>query len=487
MGTVSNSLLSPVTVYSGSSASSSAGSSSGSGASASSGSSSATGLFTGTSAYSADLQDVITRAVEIASLPMEELQNQQTFLQGQSSALTTLNTDFTNLQTAVQGIATAMSGSSYQADVSDPSVASATLGDGATQGVYAIDVEDIGAYASSMTTKTWDSTETVSGAPDTYNLIIGDNSYKITGTDDSAASVASAIDAQYGNLVDATVVNVGSDSDPDQRISLQSTTLGPMTLDIQNSAGQGLQTGQTVGRPALYEVDDSGNIVTSDSRTVTVSNGVSLSLLSSDPGTDAYVTVSQSPSALDSAMSAFTTAYNQAVKDVDAQRGSNAGALQASPILNELQEALAAISTYSTSGAVSGLNDLGLQLNDDGSITYTEGTLLSADIDNSSAVTSFLGSATGGGFLEAATNALNNLLDPSAGLLTGAQTDTQTQITNLGGQIANDQTQISNLQTNLANQMAAADTSISMMQQQYSEISGMFAAMQVEDQMYANS
>jgi flagellar hook-associated protein 2 len=187
-------------------------------------------------------------------------------------------------------------------------------------------------------------------------------------------------------------------------------------------------------------------------------------------------------------MSTFTTAYNQAVKDVDAQRGQAAGPLEATPILNELQQTLAAISTYASPGSqVSGLNDLGLQLNDDGSITYTEGTLLSADIQNSSAVTSFLGSATGGGFLETATNALTELEDPTTGLLKNAETDTQTQITNIGNQITAAQAQVTQLQTNLTNQMADADTLISNTQQQYSEISGMFSAMQTEDEMYANS
>ena len=103
------------------------------------------------------------------------------------------------------------------------------------------------------------------------------------------------------------------------------------------------------------------------------------------------MTVTQSPSALDSAMSTFTSAYNQAVKDIDAQRGQSAGALQATPILTELQQTLAAISTYAAGGQISGLNDLGLQLQDDGSLQYTEGTLLTADIENSSAVTAFMG------------------------------------------------------------------------------------------------
>jgi len=486
MGTVSNSLLSPVTVYSGSSGSSSSSGSSGSSASSTgSGSSTPSGLFTGTSAYSSDLQQVISRAVAIASLPIQILQNQQTFLTGQSNALTSLDTDFTNLQGAVQGIANAMSGSSYQADVTEPNVVSATLSDGATQGVYAINVEDVGAYATSMSANTWNATETVSGTPDTFQLVVGKNSYSIKGNDNSAASVAAAINAQYGNLVDATVVNVGTDLNPDDRISLQSTALGPTTLDIQNATGQSLQSAQTTGRLASYEIDDSGITVTSSSRTVTVSNGVQLTLLSSDPGNDVYVTVSQSPSALDTAMSTFTAAYNQAVKDVDAQRGQSAGSLQASPILAELQQALAAISTYSATGPVTGLNSLGLQLNDDGSITYTEGTLLASDIGNASAVSAFLGSATSGGFLQAATNALSNLLTPSTGLLKNAETDTQDQITGIGSQIAAKQTQISALQTNLTNQIAAADSTISMMQQQYSEISGMFEAMQVQQQMYA--
>jgi flagellar hook-associated protein 2 len=489
MGTVSSSLNSPVTVYSGSSRTSGSGNSSSAGRSGSSANSTSSGsLFTGASAYSGDLQDVITRAVQIASLPITLLQNQQSFLTGQSDALTALDKDFTALQTAVQGIGTAMSGSSYQADISDPKIVSATLGDGATQGVYAIDVQDIGAYATSMTPAAWNSTETVAGTPDTFKLVVGSNTYKITGNDNSAGSVAAAINAQYGNLVNATVVNTGTDAAPDNRISLQSTTLGPVNLDILNAAGVSQQTqGTTPGRLASYQVDDSGKNVTSNSRTVTVSDGVDLTMLASEPGTDVYVTVTQSPSALDTAMSTFTNAYNQAVKDVDAQRGQAAGALEATPILTELQQALAAISTYASPGSqISGLNDLGLQLQDDGSLQYNEGTLLSTDIMNTSAVTAFMGSATTGGFLESATNTLTNLENATTGLLKNAETDTQTQITNIGSQIATKQAQVTALQTNLTNQMASADSMIAMVQQQYSEISGMFSAMQTEDQMYAN-
>lgn len=428
---------------------------------------------------------MISRAVQIASLPIALLQNQQTFLTGQSSELTTLDTDFTALQSAVQGIQTAMSGSSFEADVSDPSVVGATLSDGATEGVYAIDVKDIGSYASSITSNSWNSTETVSGQPDTFSLVVGNNSYSVQGSDNSAASVASAINAQYGNLVNATVVNVGTAASPDQRISLQSTTLGPITLDIQNASGTSLQTTQSSGGLASYEVDNSGSVVTSNSRTITVSNGVSLTLLASDPGNPAYVTVTRSTSALSDALSGFVGAYNAAVKEINGQRGQSAGALQGQPILFELQQTLSAISTYSSTGQISGLTDLGLTLNTDGTLTYDSGTLMAADIGNSSAVTAFLGSADTGGFLQSATNALNNLEDASSGLLKNAETDVQSQIKDLGGQIATKQNQVSQLQTTLTNQMAAADAMISTIQQQYSEISSMFDAMQTAEKTYA--
>jgi flagellar capping protein FliD len=111
---------------------------------------------------------------------------------------------------------------------------------------------------------------------------------------------------------------------------------------------------------------------------------------------------------------------------------------------------------------------------------------MSTDFGNSSGVDTFLGSATGGGFLEAATNAINSLEDPTTGLIKTSETDLQSQISNLGTTISNKQTQVSNLQTQLQNQMAQADAAIATMEQQYSYLNSMFSAMQTADQMYAN-
>jgi flagellar capping protein FliD len=99
------------------------------------------------------------------------------------------------------------------------------------------------ANANSLTTNTWAST----GAAATYTLVVGSSDYSISATDDSAATVASTINTDYGTLVQASVVNEGTSGTPDYRISLESVAPGSMNLDILNSSGTSLQTQQTTG------------------------------------------------------------------------------------------------------------------------------------------------------------------------------------------------------------------------------------------------
>ena len=644
--------------------------------------------FTGNSAYSADFANVISRAVAIASLPITQLTNDQTALTGQSTELTTLDTKFTALQTAVAAIDTALGGSSFQTDISTPNVVNVSLADGAQEGYYTMNVSSIGAYESSMstanwnvpevantpttftlvvgnknysvtaadnsaqsvadainanygnlvqattvnvaqgdtrialqsatlgatnldilniptsatatslqtqaptgyavsettaawdasgstpntytltvggtkstftaasnsaadvaaainttyggqvnamvadygtstnhdyriflqsttagaqtldlakadgvslqtqqqaatsrTTATWDDTADAAGSRSTYNLVIGSTNYAFTPADNSVGSVASAIDALYGSQVQATVVDLGSGGSHDYRISLQSKT-GATTLDLQKTTGTNYQTEQTAGSLASYEVNNSGVTNTSTTRNITISTGVTATLVGTSGGTPdgstpVGITVTRSTSALDTALSGFTAAYNAAVTEVNGQRGQSGGALQGNSIVNQLSGILSNISTYSTSsGQIGGLAALGLDLGTNGQITYNSLTLMSTDLTSSTGVTAFLGSAAGGGFLKNATAALTSLEDPTTGLLKTTEADLKTQATNLGTTIASKQATVDAMQLNMQNQMAAADALISSMEQQYNYLSGLFQAQQTADAMY---
>ncbi len=443
---------------------------------------SSSALFTGTSAFSSSLQSAITREVQIASLPITKLTSDQTDLTSQSNALGTVNSAFTNLQTAVQGIDQAVSGSSFTANVSDPSVLSASISDGAAEGNYSVQVQDIGAYATSLSSSTW---VDAAGAAQVLQLVVGGQTYSVTPSDNSAASVASAINSQYGDLVQATVVNVGSNAAPDYRIALQSATLDGNPVDLTLN-GTSLQKQQITGRPAQYEVNDSGLTVNSNSRSATISPGVTVNLLASSTTPD-NITVERSSTTLANALSNFTSAYNAAATAVDAQRGQNAGPLQGQSVIFDLSRALGSIGSYNTAGGtVNGLPGLGLTLNPNGQLTFDESTLLGADLTNSSAINSFLGSAAGGGFLQSASNTLTSMLDPSTGEITDAQNAMTNEISQIGSQITTQQAQINLLQTNLTNQMASADALISSMEQKYSYLNSLFSATQTADIQIAN-
>jgi flagellar hook-associated protein 2 len=154
--------------------------------------------FTGTSQYSTDFQNVITRAVAIASMPINQLNSNKTTLQNQSTALTALDSKFAALQAAIDGIDRAVAGGSLQASLSDTKLVTASAGNGATEGAYSIEVQDIGAYASSLTAGSWVNAQNLPGQERTYQLRVGNASYDITPADNSAATVAAAINATAG-------------------------------------------------------------------------------------------------------------------------------------------------------------------------------------------------------------------------------------------------------------------------------------------------
>lgn len=206
-------------------------------------------IFTGSSSYSNDFVNLVTRATAIASLPIKQLQADKTKLTDQSTALSGLDAKFQAIQSAINNVADALSGSSFQASVSDPTKVGVNLSDGAMEGSYSVDVVDAGAYATSMSASKW---LAPAGATRAYRLSIGPYTYAINPSDNSAASVASAINNKFGDQIRATVVNVGSSSAVDYRISLQATSLGDLkpALYTGPATPTSKQTGQVSGSDA---------------------------------------------------------------------------------------------------------------------------------------------------------------------------------------------------------------------------------------------
>jgi len=415
-----------------------------------------------------------------------------TQLNSQTTALNTLKTDFTNLSNAVDAVTTAMGASAFNVDVSDPTTVSAAVSDGAMQGNYSIQVDSLGGYSTAMSsdtgnTKVTDPTTQNISAATNYPLHVGTSSYSITPSSDTLYDLADAINSSAAG-VQATVVNLGSPSSPDYRLSLQNSQLGTATVDLDanttNSSGNPVSatvmTQGVGGSLASYQVNGSTEVATSASRTVTIAPGLDVTMLDTTPsGQPTSITLTRQSETIGSALQSFVTAYNTAQTDVEAQRGTSGGALSGQNIVYELQDALNQIATYDQPGsAISSLSDLGITFDPTTfQMDFDDTGFLSAAFSNMDGIASFLGDGTSSGFLLTATNAMSSVEDPTQGSLPNAIADNQTEINNDNNRVATEQAQINVMQTNLINQMDAADALISSMEQQYTVVSSLFQAM----------
>src|SRR5580704_7475510 len=171
--------------------------------------------FTGVSNFASSLQQVLTRAVGIASLPLDSDQAALNSLNTTQSDLQGLDTVFTSLQQSVSALQTTRSSNLLSSSVSDSTV-SATVGPAAAAGTYTIAVGSLGAYSTALSNAgsapvTDPSTQGISSSA-TFTLTVGSATSTITPASSDLQDLANAINAQSSGAAQATLVNVGSTS-----------------------------------------------------------------------------------------------------------------------------------------------------------------------------------------------------------------------------------------------------------------------------------
>ena len=433
-------------------------------------------IFTGTSRYSSDLQQVLTRAISIASLPLNLLNNQLTTLQGRSDALNSLDGKFAAVLSAVQGISTAAD--STTASVSDTDIVAAHSDPSALPGTYSIHVVSQGAPTSAMSLGTLPAVTdpsiqsiTTSGS---LTLTVGGTPFTITPASNTLSALADAINSSGANVT-ANIINLGSPSAPNYKLSLQTTKLGNIAVQL-NDGSQDLLSTLSPGSQAQYQVNGQPTTpISSDSRTVTIAPGLTVDLLQTG---DADVVVSQSSSAQANALSAFATAYNAAVDELTTNRGQGGGALVGDPIVSTLSQSLRSLAGFTGgSGAVQNLTDLGLTFDQTGKLSFDQTVFETVAASNPNDVAAFLGSPTTNGFLKSATDALNALEDPMSGIIETTKAGAQTAIDHQNQRIDDEQSRIDALTKDLTGRMAAADALIASLEQQVTYFTTLFGSM----------
>jgi flagellar hook-associated protein 2 len=366
-----------------------------------------------------NVQSVVQSLTTAAQAGESVYTAEQTFYQSQISDLQSVTNLLTTLQTATQALQDPAGAlSARDANSSNSGVVTASANSGVSTGNYSIIVNNLASTAI-LTSKPQSSATAAVGAG-TIQYTIGSNNYTINvGSGDTLNSLVSTINnGNYG--VTASIVNDSAGS----FLTLTSNTGGAAgdVTNLTDSSGLGLSTA-VHGQDASLSVN--GVPITESSNTVTgVIPGVTFNL----QGTSASpVTISVTPDVTQAttAVNNFVSAYNAVAQAMNTEFTYTAGASSQPPLfsdsaLQQVQSTLASDINYFTSGngGINSLASLGVNLQQDGTLSVDSSTLTSALTSNASAVQSFFqGADLVSGFGGQLYNDLNKLNDPTQGAL----------------------------------------------------------------------
>jgi flagellar hook-associated protein 2 len=445
--------------------------------------------------------DVTTTVSEIvANLQAIETpwQNQLTTLTSQDTVFTSLGSNLSTLTTDLQaltdptGVLADKEGSSSDTSVLTLSSASST----AVAGTHTVVVNNL-AQTSSADTAEIGTDDVLSGG---VTIQAGSGtaqtiSVPSTSGDQTLAGLSAAINAAG---IGATA-NVITDTNG-SRLSIVSNTggsAGQLTVSSTLQDGTEDVPGSSPGSAAVSlttiqnGVDASltvdGVNVTSGSNTVTDAiPGVTFQLLAPSPVTGGtaetvQVVITNDTSSVSSALNTFVNDYNTTIQAITAQEGNTSSGtpepLFGSPVLAQLQEQLqsALSAQYSGSGTIKSLTDLGIEANQDGTLTIDNDTLNSALNANYGNVSNFFQNADS--FGSALNTALNNLGNSSpTGTLALALADDKSEETDLNTQVTNENNAIATEKQNLTTELNTANEELEAIPEQLQEVNELYSA-----------
>ena len=430
-------------------------------------------IFSGSSRYAADFSQIIERSVAIASLPITQLGTERGRLSSQEIALASLSKTVASLRSAVNAVESAKSALSVAS--SDGTVAGASAELTALPGTYTVEVVSTGSRTTAGSNESLPAvndhlTQGISAA-DSFTLRVNSSSYTITPSAKNLTSLAAAINAETAAGVQAVVVNVGSSAEPDYRLSVQSTKLGPVTLQLDENGGNGqsLLAETHQGTSASYRINGqpAGSPIQSDTTSqIEIAPGVKIDLLKA--GTSNIV-VQRDNNKLLGALSGVAVAYNAVVAEIDQSRGASGSALNGHTILSTVAQAVRRLTAS--------LPELGFSFSDKGVLSFSSTKF---EAQKPAEALARIGSSEKG-FLAEADDILDMIDNGSTGLLPSTTNSIRDQIANTDRQINANQDRIELLRERLAAQMAASDALIGMLEQQVSYMNNLFESMRLND------
>lgn len=416
----------------------------------------------GSSSSGIDVSSAVSQILQNEAIPQQNLIQQQAVLQGQTSAINSLENLINALESSLQSLGDpAGAASSMATSSSNDAIVSASAAPGTASGNHVVVVNNV------ATTGAWYSDSVASPTTalqaGSFNITVGTNA-PVTITVGSGVNTLSDLATSINQQNLGVTANVITDS-TGSRLALVSKSSGAANdFTITNDTSIGF-TQAVQGKDANLTVD--GIPITSASNSVTSAvNGLTLNLVSAAPGQEVNVSVAPDSDQITQAISGFVSAYNNVIQTVNAQfafdpTSNTAGTLAGDSTVRMLQEALLTSGSYSaTSGAITTLGQLGITMNNDGTLTLNNATLDSAVQSNFSAVQTFLQGTASNGFAATLNSQMTSFTDPVNGAFTVELQSISSENSDLQDQINDFQDYLNSEQVRLTNEYNQIDATL---------------------------
>ena len=420
----------------------------------------------GISQYASDFQSILNRAVQVASIPVQRLQNTQSNIQAQSQAASNLSSAVAAVATDLGTLGNLGTSKALTANSTDSSIVSALVTGATSNASYAItNVTSVASAAAESSLSSYtDATTipvsttgslalTVGGTTEPITLASGSNN--LTGLRDAINNLNLGVTAQI-------LTTAGGDY-----LSVSANNPGATTLtlvDDPTGAATQLLTNKNQGTDTVFQL----NGVNIDTPQTTINNvvpGITFTINGTTTASQTVnVSLSSNTSQISSALQSLVSDYNTVAQQVTAQSGTG-GALEGDSVIWQLRNALLQLSSYnSPGGSIHSLADLGLTFDQTGQASFDASTLNGLSNSQISDAFSFLGSTTTG--LGALASSFSQISDPVTGVIASEQSGWNTEYQRLTSNITDATARINTMQALLSKQLEAADANVAQLQSQ---------------------
>lgn len=431
---------------------------------------------TGASSSGIDVTSAVNAGVTAARAPETTWENQGSTLENQVSALTQIQTDVTTLDNDIQSL-NSITGplSAMTVNSSNSNVVTAAAASGSTVGNHVVVVNNL-ATTASWTSGTYASSSTTLPAG-SFTITDGSGTSTTITTDgtQTLSDVASEIDSDNPGVTASVITDTTG-----SRLAIVANSTGSasnFTITSSGSASFGF-TQAVTGSNASLTVDGIG--ISSASNTVTgVISGVTLSLLSANPGVQVSLGVTPNTSDIQTALQQFVTDYNTVISDLTAQftfSGSSEGVLASDSTARSLQSDVLGVLGYTYTPAsgtttIPNLSSLGITVDNTGKLSLDTSTLQSALQNNFSDVQNFFQGASLNGFANSFDQQLTSFISPSDGAFTVDLQSMNSQITDIENTINDFETNyITPLKTQLQSEYSKAEIALQQLPTEIKQI-----------------